>query len=115
MTPQSARIMFSSETPSLPPLPRHAHKGRAMSSQTPGQGHMFLCMTQPVQMYTVALDPAPTLLFTVSLQLTTEARTMLGAHGDVNSLTGLNSGSQCLTEDNQVPVGYTQLLDTAVY
>lgn len=31
-----------------------------------------------------------------------------------NSLTGLNSGSQYLTEDNQVPIGYTQLLNTAV-
>lgn len=50
-----------------------------------------------------------------SLQLTTEGRTMPGAHGDVSGLAGLGKGSQCLTEDRQASVGCTQLLDTAVH
>lgn len=95
---ESQYCVFLRTTPTCTPThTRTCTRGRVVSSQTPKQEQVFLCSAQPVQLYTVVLDTAPTLFFTISLQLTTKARTTPGTPRDVNSLTGPGKGSQSLT------------------
>lgn len=81
------------------PAPKYTWD-RSLSSQTPEQGQMLLCSPQPMQLHTASLVPTSTLLFTISLQLTTKVRTAPGAHRDVSSLTDPGEGSRCLTDDS---------------